>query len=335
MSTRHPRVSVALATFNGERYLQDQLESIRSQTRPPDELVACDDASTDRTTGILHAFAAGASFPVRVYTHNINLGYASTFERALARCRGDVIFLCDQDDVWYQYKIAHVLKVFRERPAVHVLIHDANVVNDRLEPATGERNKSLMASRMNDRAYILGCCTAMRSQFRQLVLPIPTGVYAHDGWIHALSYALGVRYFCPTPLQYFRRHDLNASTNPDVMNRYATKPQWPDQMELQINRLNAILGRLEKHHDLALHCASSFAYQRSLNSLHLRIAQMQSRSKLVRRGHAARFFGAINLWLKGSYSTSQGLRSFLRDVLWDTPIGRLRSASRLHRRTRS
>jgi glycosyltransferase involved in cell wall biosynthesis len=99
------RISVALCTYNGERFLHQQLDSIAMQTRLPDELVVCDDRSTDRTLAIVREFAASAPYPVRVFENQANLGFAANFEGAIRRCDGDLIALSDQDDVWYPTRL--------------------------------------------------------------------------------------------------------------------------------------------------------------------------------------------------------------------------------------
>ena len=108
-------LSVALASYNGERYIGQQLDSIARQTRLPDELVICDDASTDSTADIVREFARRAPFAVRFLQHQ-RMGSTRNFELAIAECRGDIIFLCDQDDVWYPNKIKTIEAVFIDRP---------------------------------------------------------------------------------------------------------------------------------------------------------------------------------------------------------------------------
>src|SRR5688500_18132345 len=97
-------LSVALASYNGERYIGEQLDTIAQQTRLPNELIISDDASTDSTWSIVRDFAERAPFPVRLLQHE-RFGSARNFEIAIQACRGDVIFLCDQDDIWYPNKI--------------------------------------------------------------------------------------------------------------------------------------------------------------------------------------------------------------------------------------
>ena len=105
-------VSVALCTYNGTRYLKDQIDSIASQTRVPHELVVCDDCSSDDTVKILEAFASRAPFPVRLSVNPTNLGSTKNFAQAIALCRGDIIALCDQDDVWHPAKLERLASVF-------------------------------------------------------------------------------------------------------------------------------------------------------------------------------------------------------------------------------
>lgn len=101
-----PVFSIALCTFNGQRYLPAQLDSFLAQTRPPDELIVCDDGSTDDTPRLVEAYAAQAPFPVRFHRNAVNLGVVQNFGQAIDRCQGDWIFLSDQDDLWMPEKLA-------------------------------------------------------------------------------------------------------------------------------------------------------------------------------------------------------------------------------------
>jgi glycosyltransferase involved in cell wall biosynthesis len=126
-------VSVAIATYRGERFLLPQLESIAAQTRLPDELVVCDDGSTDGTIAILERFATTAPFPVTIFQHPKNVGVLENFYSAFARTTGDIIFYCDQDDVWAPDKVKRVLAAFDD-PEVRVCAHRSLVVDEDLEP---------------------------------------------------------------------------------------------------------------------------------------------------------------------------------------------------------
>jgi glycosyltransferase involved in cell wall biosynthesis len=102
---RYPSVSVALCTYNGARFLDEQLASLAAQTWRPLELVVCDDRSTDSTLAILAKFASTASFPVRIVQNGAWLGYKSNFKKAACLCQGELITFCDQDDIWLPTKL--------------------------------------------------------------------------------------------------------------------------------------------------------------------------------------------------------------------------------------
>src|SRR5215210_7844615 len=106
------RASVALCTYNGARFLREQLQSIAEQQTPPFELVLSDDASSDDTFAIAREFARSAAFPVELHRNPTRIGTVANFDQTISRCRGEVIFLCDQDDVWRPDKIGRMLPRF-------------------------------------------------------------------------------------------------------------------------------------------------------------------------------------------------------------------------------
>ena len=124
-----PTISVALATYNGERYLRAQLDSLASQELLPAELVVGDDRSSDHTVDILNDFARTAPFPVRLQINDRRLGYADNFLDIARRCRGDVVAFCDQDDMWYPQKLSRVAAAFARRPEAVLVAHYARVVD--------------------------------------------------------------------------------------------------------------------------------------------------------------------------------------------------------------
>ena len=121
-------ISIALCTYHGERFLQEQLDSFLQQTRLPDELVVCDDGSTDLTVPILEAFGVQAPFPVRLSINSQNLGFTKNFEKAISLCRGEIIAMSDQDDVWLPEKLEKFEQVFVNRPQLGYVFCNAQVV---------------------------------------------------------------------------------------------------------------------------------------------------------------------------------------------------------------
>jgi glycosyltransferase involved in cell wall biosynthesis len=196
------KISVALCTYNGARYLQEQLDSIQSQSRLPDEVVICDDASQDDTRQLLDAFAQRAPFPVRLYFNEVNLGYTKNFEQAIGYCSGDVIVLCDQDDVWHPDKLQCIETAMGQDADAGLIFTDADIIDGDSQPLDyrlwqcadfSEQRLHLFSEGRAVEALInqnavTGATMAFRSRFRDLVLPIPIGgPLIHDWWIALIS----------------------------------------------------------------------------------------------------------------------------------------------------
>ncbi len=216
------KVSVALCTYNGQAYLQDQLESYLNQTRTPDEVVVCDDVSTDETITILQEFARSAPFPVRIYRNNEQLGYIKNFERAVLLCEGDIIFFSDQDDVWYPQKIELMATALEKSPNVGAAFCDAEIVNNDLQP-TGRTlwqmfrfKKRLQKRVVKGRArevliqmdLFWGLTVAFRSRYRNMLIPFYPGT-GHDTWTAMLVTFLSDISIIQKPLVKYRQHSRN------------------------------------------------------------------------------------------------------------------------------
>lgn len=227
------RLSVALCTYNGERFLREQLDSIAAQTRPPDELLVSDDRSTDGTLKLVESFAARAPFPVRLRVNDVNVGSTLNFDRAVALCSGDVIALCDQDDVWLPEKLRRLEEVFEADEGVGLVFSDALVVGEDLSPA-GRRLWDWTFTRAERRAFerrgafrallrrnvVTGATLAFRARFKPLVLPIPADLnMIHDGWIALVLAAVSRVVALPEPLVRYRQHggqQLGVSQGPGL-----------------------------------------------------------------------------------------------------------------------
>ena len=215
-------LSIAMATYNGERYIGEQLDSIAHQTRLPDELVISDDTSTDATVSVVQDFARRAPFPVRLQINRERLGSTRNFEAAIRACSGEIIFLCDQDDIWYPDKMARIEEQFVHNPEVGAVFTDADVVDQDLNPLRlrlwkkirfSSQEQARIAAR--DATTVLlkhpvatGATMAFRSTYRDLVLPMPD-VWVHDAWISLLIGATSHLAALPTPLIAYRQHSAN------------------------------------------------------------------------------------------------------------------------------
>ena len=130
MNNSHNKISVALCTYNGQQFLRQQLQSIQQQSRLPDELIVCDDGSSDQTVRIARDFAASASFPVRISENDHNLGFVANFEQAILLCGGDLITLCDQDDIWYPNRLERTEQEFTAHPEVGLVFSDGDLIDE-------------------------------------------------------------------------------------------------------------------------------------------------------------------------------------------------------------
>jgi glycosyltransferase involved in cell wall biosynthesis len=130
------RISVALCTYNGERFLPQQLDSVAKQTRLPDELIVCDDRSTDRTVALVREFAASSPYPVRIFENEHNLGFAANFERAIRLCEGDLIALSDQDDIWYPIRLERSEQEFSAHPQAGLVFYNTDIIYNNNETAS-------------------------------------------------------------------------------------------------------------------------------------------------------------------------------------------------------
>jgi glycosyltransferase involved in cell wall biosynthesis len=209
-----------MCTFNGADFLPAQLQSIIAQSRPPDELVVCDDGSSDNTRILLEKFAAESSFPVSLHFNERNLGSVKNFEKAIGLCTSEVIALCDQDDVWRSDKLQLIEEPFT-RTDVGLVFSDAEVVDENLKPLgrrmwdevnfDAHRRKLVRTGRAFEVLItgwtVTGATMAFRSDFAKLALPVPEGIaMIHDGWIALTVASVADVVIIEEPLIKYRQH---------------------------------------------------------------------------------------------------------------------------------
>ena len=207
------RASVAMAVYNGEKYIRQQIDSILDCMSPEDELVISYDRSTDSTRQIIDGYAADSR--VRVID-NDNPGVQNNFNNAVLACRGEYIFLADQDDVWLPGKIDHVVEVFRSTGA-DVVIHDGYITDENLnvQPGSFFQNGSTCNGPIRNiiRCHFWGCCMAFRASLRGIVCPFPnTHAIGHDLWIGVLAGFYGKIVRTDECLMKHRLHSSNVTT---------------------------------------------------------------------------------------------------------------------------
>lgn len=204
-------ISVCMATYNGEKYIEKQMRSILSQISGEDEVVIQDDCSSDNTIEIIKSLRDPR---IRVEINEKNQGHIKNFEIALTRAKGDIIFLSDQDDEWMLGKVEAVLRAFQDAGTMGVVtdavVVDAEdkIINESYFQITGSRSGVLKNYIHNS---YLGCCLAFRREVLQPALPIPRSVRTHDGWLGIVANMLGDVVFLDEKLLRYKRHGNNAS----------------------------------------------------------------------------------------------------------------------------
>lgn len=218
------KVSIAMATFNGSRYLYEQLESIRTQTMKVDEVIICDDRSNDNTVDMLQEYIKKNNLENswKVYVNDKNMGYADNFHKALQLARGDFIFFCDQDDVWCKDKVEKVVKVMQENENIKLLCTDYSpLVSSENAPSISNRvmkkmkmDGSLDKIQLNPQnIYIasLGCDMCIRKSFRDQIEPFWIDGWAHDDYVWKTSQCVDGCYIYHEALLQRRLHADNVS----------------------------------------------------------------------------------------------------------------------------
>jgi len=326
-----PSVSVAMATWNGAAFLPEQLESLARQELLPTELVVCDDGSTDATLQVLEEFAARAPFAVRLYRNERNLGVRSTFEKAISLCRGDFVFLCDQDDYWAPEKIRRVVETFEGDPRTMVVLNDKTIADERLNPSGATVLGNMRRAGTPDISFIAGCCSAYRKEWLPVAMPIPPDLPYHDWWIAALAHQLGVSRIIDEPLQLYRRHGSNASAHPHYQDRPLTlwdrlRGQLVAFSSRQRRELRAFWERdVANHEDMArrieekLPVLAAMGLEKpaaeTLERLKTRDRVARARLDAIRSPWPRRAGLIWKLWRSGDYAQFSGWKSAVKDLV--------------------
>lgn len=311
-----------MATYNGAAHIQQQLESFLSQTYPPDEVVVCDDCSTDETIEILESFRESAPFTVAIHRNEKNLGYTKNFEKALQNCSGELIFLSDQDDVWFPNKVERVTDVFLAHPDKLLVIHDGELVDENLVSHGATKLRQIKKGYGTDKSFVTGALTAIRSSFLPYIIPIPLGIIGHDRWIHNLARLVKTRIVIDQALQLIRRHSSNTSTWVassvhriswwDVLRSQLETPAANGYLErLRMNEASQTRLRNTTNNDDLF---STEVISEAINYLIREQKALLARESLLGQKSFNRKVLSVQLLLRNDYRFFDGYKSFFRDI---------------------
>lgn len=212
MNNNTDSISVCIATYNGEKYIQQQLVSILNQIREDDEVIISDDGSTDNTLKKVEALDDNR---IKII-HNIGEhGYTRNFENAIRNSRNNIIMLCDQDDIWKNNKIKTCLEELKN---CDMVVHDAIVTDSECNVIHNsffeqrKVNKSLIGNIL--KFGYLGCCISFKRKILSIALPFPSNQYyaTHDNWLFLIGKAYFKCNIIYDKLILYRRHNYNVSS---------------------------------------------------------------------------------------------------------------------------
>jgi glycosyltransferase involved in cell wall biosynthesis len=206
-------ISVCMASFNGSLYIEAQIKSILKQLDINDELIIVDDHSSDNTRKIINSFRDQR---IKLIKNKINMGSTFSFNKALMNCKGDLIFLSDQDDEWKLNKV-NFIKNFFNKNNVDLVVHNATIKYDHAEDNLSLFDKIKSSDGLLKNIYsntFTGCCMVFKKKILDYSLPIPImkGIY-HDAWIGINAKILKSNIkFINNNLVIYNRHSMNLSS---------------------------------------------------------------------------------------------------------------------------
>ena len=247
------KVSLAMATYNGEKYIAELLESLQNQTQKPWEIIISDDCSTDKTIEIIQRFKS--SLNIKIIQNETNLGINKNFEKAVQNCSGDYILICDQDDVWFPNNIEEKTRLLEnlsnEKPA---LITTASIITDQnLSPI---RNLKLKSDIDNWQEQFTKCFQGTTMAFNRVLAnklnswPESFKEFPYDYYIYLTALFTGKIYASSKALMYYRTHSNNASFKKSNIKACLKKiipfhRLYQDKIsKVNINRMNRVVQSL-------------------------------------------------------------------------------------------
>ncbi len=317
------KISIVMTVYNGEKYLQYQIDSFLSQTKLPDEIIIADDCSSDKTLEILKTYEKNNIVDFKIYRNQTNMGFTKNFENAITKSTGDIILLSDQDDVWYNEKIETLVKKFKENPNTLLIIHDADLVNENLEKSNLSAISQINSGFSNTDVFITGALTAFNKSLIKYFIPFPKNLLGHDGYMHFVARNLGVRMVIKNKLQMIRRHSTNTSdwvaSSLKKINKFDVikkqffskrEENYNDRLD-QVEHLIKIITKIENEDNFF----SDDLLKKSLKNLNLEKKALQKRNEFQNKNFIEKKLIAFELLFKNQYKYFNGIWSFLRDII--------------------
>ena len=204
-------ISVALPVYNSQNYIVTQLESIINQTEKPDEIIVCDDKSTDNTVKEIYKLidrSELAKKKIQLFLNPKRYGMDLNFQEAISKCKGDIIFLSDSDDYWFKNKIKYMKETIIKNNLL-IAINDCRFTDINLKPFKVKKINQIKKIFNNTDNFIPGCCTVFKKELLKYYLPIPNHNTSYDTWLHFTGNFIQKRKVINKVFQLYRRHKNN------------------------------------------------------------------------------------------------------------------------------
>lgn len=209
-----------MATYNGEKYIKNQLDSILPELGKHDEVIVVDDCSSDNTVAILSEYS-NKDARIKVYRNEKNIRHVKTFEKAVGLAKNELIVFSDQDDLWVPGRVDVFQKAFKENPNVVLVTGsfdcidaDGNLINNELRKVSAADSfayKKNIASIFKGTLGYYGCVMVVKRDFVQKILPFPEGTEAHDLYIALAANIARANLHLDDKVLLHRVHGRNAS----------------------------------------------------------------------------------------------------------------------------
>lgn len=319
------KISVSLTTYFGEKFLDQQLNSLLDQTRLPDELIVCDDGSNDMTLNLLDRFKKKASFKCEIYHNKVNRGTGFSFKKAIDLCSGDVILFCDQDDVWLPNKIEIIENCFHKNPHVDFVVSNASIIDsnsnylgytlwDQKKFTRKWKNKfkKNQFKTLLKKNIITGMSTAVSKKVVDLGHTKPDLVN-HDAWYIYLASLTGLKgLLIDNPLTLYRQHD-NQQFGSRKLSKYQNFKRLlrsnNNSIQLKLRNLDPLLKYVNEN--------SNKVSSRDKNYIESVINHYNFRNQIINANIQNRFFMILKEALKLNYKKYSNQKNILIDLVYN------------------
>ncbi|WP_270463771.1 glycosyltransferase [Faecalibacillus intestinalis] len=315
------KVSLVMAVYNGEKYLIEQLDSIRKQTYPIDEVLLLDDVSTDNSYELIHQYIDGYKLiNWKLIKNEKNLGYRKNFKKGLEMVTGDIIFLCDQDDRWHLNKVETMVEYMKDE-AILSLASSFNFMNQEgkcfeVNKIKGRSNNNLLFKEVTELLteidlnnllemnFSQGCTMAIKEEVKDNYLKVTQGKLPHDWELNIISSIKNGCYYLDKPLIDYRIHNNNTIGMDDIVEGNIINEKKKrvnkriEQTKAQIENVNFAL-ELELNREQKKYCLYYKEY------LSQRVSMMEEKKPL----------SLILYFLKGEYKEFGRIKTFLGDLM--------------------